>query len=144
VAGYSDCEATNAVYVLSADDLSEVARPTSPAGMIVDEVFFNGPALYATMVSVDDASSPCSRFGSAGLWRLEGDTWKQVDTTSVIGVRPLEGLTGGAETGWLRLELDGRGSINPPPSDDPATGEVGPVDLDRGFWSTPTETEVPL
>jgi len=142
LAGYTDCDATNAVYVLGADDLSEVAQPETPAGMIVDEVFFNGDALYATMVSADEASTPCSRFGSSGLWRLEGDTWEQVDTTSFIGARPLEGVTGGANTGWLRIDLGGRGSVDPPRPDDPAQADVGPVDLDLGFWSTPTESEV--
>jgi hypothetical protein len=142
LAGYADCDATNAVYVLGADDLSEVAQPETPAGMIVDEVFFNGDALYATMVSADEASLPCSMFGSSGLWRLGGDTWEQVDTTSVIGARPLEGRTGGADTGWLRIELDGRGSVNPPSPEDPAQADPGPVDLDLGFWSTPTESEV--
>lgn len=144
LAGYTDCDATNAVYVLSAEDLSTVAQPETPAGMIVDELFFNGDALYATMVSTDDASAPCSRFGSTGLWRLEGDTWEQADTTSLIAARPIEGRAGDAETGWLHIELDGRGSVNPPGSDDPAQGGLGPVDLDVGFWSTPTETEVKL
>jgi hypothetical protein len=138
LAGYIDCDATSTIYVLSADDLSEVAQPDTPAGMIVDEVFFNGDALYATMVSADDASAPCSRFGSAGLWRLAGDTWEQVDTTSVIGSRPIEGRTGDTGTGWLRIELDGTGSVNPPAGE----GDVGPVDLDLGLWSTPTATEV--
>lgn len=137
-AGYSDCDATNTIHVLSTDDLSEVAQPTTPDGMIVDDLFFNGDALYASMVSADNASDPCTRFGSAGLWRLEGDTWQQVGTTSVIGSRPLEGRTGGEETGWLHIELDGTGSVDPPAGE----GDLGPVDLNLGLWSTPTATEV--
>ena len=140
--GYTDCEPTNGVTVLGADGLSEVAQPETPAGRMVDEVFFNGDALFATMVSADEASTQCISVGSSELWRLDGDTWEQVDTTPAIGARPLEGRTGGADTGWLRIEPSGLGSVDPPLPDDPAQAEVGPVDLDLGFWSTPTGTEV--
>jgi len=140
--GYVDCDATNRVYVIGADDLSEVATPATPPGMIVDDLFFNGDALYASMISADEASTPCTRFGNAGLWRLEGNGWKQVDTTSSIAARPLKGRTGAATAGWLRVETTGHGVFNPPLRDDPAKGDVGPVDLNLLLWSTPTAREV--
>ena len=140
VSGYVDCDVSNDVYVLGGDDLAEVAHPATPAGMVVDELFFNGDALFATMTGVGSDDLPCVPTGSTGLWRLDGDTWRSADDGAVAAARPLEGRTGGEPTGWLFVGEDGQGTLEPPADGDIAEGELGALG-DR-LWATPTRTEV--
>ncbi len=145
VAGYSPCSDTNRVYVLDGEDLSEVAQPVMPPGTTVDELFFNGDTIYATMTSLPSGDpAPCAEEqGSlAGIWRLAGERWEQVHSGALANARPLEGRAGDEPTGWLVVELDGTGSLRPFPSDDTTLGDLGRVD--REIWSTPTRDEVDL
>jgi subtilisin family serine protease len=148
VAGYSPCSDDNPVYVLDGEDLTEIATPATPndpvnpSGMAVDELFFDGDALYATMTYRSSGGlGPCEA-GSAGIWRLDGDTWEQVRSAPLTNARPLEGRPGDEPTGWLVVELDGRASVQPWEGHDTSHGDLGHVDAE--LWSTPTHTEVDL
>lgn len=134
VAGYGACGAE--VVVLDGTDLSEVATATGPEELIIDEVFFNGETLYATM---ERAASDCSGLASNGLWRLDGGQWQEVDEVA-IGARPLEGLDNDVEQSWLVARTEG-GRFNPPLVAGPAADELGTIT--DGPWATPTRTEVP-
>ncbi|MEU8136358.1 S8 family peptidase [Streptodolium elevatio] len=146
--GYGSCGSPQGVYVLRGSDLGEVARPAPPAGVMFDEMFFNGDILYAAMARYAmPPGEPCARTGSAGLWRFAGGAWERVDAAVAAG-RPLEGRSPGAApaapaaaTGWL-LARDGRAVLEPAAPGDPAKGDLGPLG-DR-VWATPTRTEVPL
>ncbi|NUU20761.1 MAG: S8 family serine peptidase [Streptomycetaceae bacterium] len=141
VTSYGTCGRPDGMYVLAGSDLREIAKPTPPAGVLVDELFFNGGTLLATMSSYAIApGQPCTKGASAGLWQLNGTTWQRVDATMSSG-RPLEGRPGTMPHGWLTVR-GGNGSV------EPAT----PIDLDQGgigavtghVWATPTRTEVPV
>ena len=80
----------------------------------------------------------CNEIDQTGLWRLDGDTWNQVDPNVASG-RPLEGRLGEANTGWLTVR-DGQGTIDPPDPDVAYESELGAVE--SRVWSTPTRTEV--
>jgi subtilisin family serine protease len=140
------CHDIHEAVVLDSDDLTQLADPDLPPNLIFDQLFFNGGVLYATLVRITvDADGACPWTGSAGLWRLDGDTWEQVDPNPLATARPLEGRTGDQPTGWLVVGEDDQGSIEPPASNDPAEGELGLVDLSShamGLWSTPTRSEV--
>lgn len=149
--GYGSCGSPEGVYVLRGADLGEAARPAPPAGVMFDELFFNGDTLYAAMANYTMApGEPCARAGSAGLWRFAGGAWVRVDAAADAG-RPLEGRppgtatpgpsAAGPATGWL-LARDGQAVLEPAAPGDPAKGDLGPVG-DR-VWATPTRTEVPL
>lgn len=140
VSGYVDCDVSNDVYVLDGGDLTEVAHPETPPGMVVDELFFNGDALFATMTGVQSDDLPCVLTGSTGLWRFDGDTWRSADDLPVASARPLEGRTGDEPTGWLFMGEDGQGTLEPPSDGDITEGELG--SLDDRLWATPTRTEV--
>lgn len=140
VTGYSDCLNDNGAYVLNGGDLTEIAHPAQPADTIIKNLFFNGDVLYAFMAGVEWVEGePCREIAQAGLWRLDGDTWNQLDPYASAG-RPLEDRTGGEPTGWLVVR-DGEGVFEPPMSDDPQNGTLG--DVGDHVWSTPTRTEVP-
>jgi subtilisin family serine protease len=146
VAGYDPCSSDNHVYVLDGGNLSEIAGPATPPDTVVDELFFNGDTVYATMTYVvpDSETLPCDEAlaGSAGIWRLDGDEWEQVHANPLANARPLEGRPGDEPTGWLLVELDGRASLRPSEADDVSLGELGAVDDE--LWSTPTRNEVDL
>jgi subtilisin family serine protease len=146
------CGDAETVHVLAADDLSEIATaemPTSELGDLEPEdVFFNGEALYATMVAWGadlDGGLDCTKIASAGVWRLdeEAGTWEQVDDEPVLTVRPIEGLTEDPGTGRLAVAYDGkRGTFEP-------TGASGSEHVQFGeisgvIWATPTREEVDL
>ncbi|WP_157987642.1 S8 family serine peptidase [Jiangella endophytica] len=135
VTGYGACGAE--VAVLDGADLTEIAKATVPEELIIDEVFFNGAALYATM---ETAASDCSALSSSGLWRLDGGQWQEVDE-SPVGARPLEGIDDDAEQSWLVAGIDGQGAFNPPLISGPPASELGAIS--DGPWSTPTTTEIP-
>ena len=145
-AGYSSCGSDNHIYVLDGDDLGEIADlgtpsdATNPTGMTVDELFFNGDVLYATMTYRSSGGpGPCET-GPAGVWRLDGDTWEQVGSHPLANARPLEGRSGDEPTGWLTVETDGRGSVRPIRTDDMSLGDLEV--LEPELWSTPTRTEI--
>lgn len=145
VAGHSPCSATNRVYVFDGEDLSEIVQPAMPGGMTVDELFFNGDTVYATMTPVPSGDpAPCSdqQGGRGGIWRLAGERWEQVRSDALANARPLEGRAGDQPTGWLVVELDGNGSIRPSSSNDISLGDLG--DMAWQIWSTPTRDEVDL
>jgi subtilisin family serine protease len=145
VAGYSPCSDANTVYVVDGEDLGDVAEPAMPPGLTVDELFFNGDALYATMTHLPAGDGPrCAeeQSGSAGIWRLDGDTWEQVRDRGLLDARPLEGRAGDQPTGWLVVESDGQGSLRPSPSGDVSLGDLG--GMEGELWSTPTRDEVDL
>ena len=150
----SSCGDVETVSVLAADDLSEIATAEMPTSDLGDlepqDVFFNGEALYATMVAwgpdFEDSGLDCTEVASAGVWRLddEAGTWEQVDDEPVLAVRPIEGLTGDPGTGRLAVAYeDGEhGSFAPtgaPGSERVQFGEVSGV-----IWATPTREEVDL
>jgi hypothetical protein len=153
VTGYTSCDNVNQVYVLDGDDLTQLANPATPSDLIIDELFFNGDALYATMRAEPGETQPCTtETGSAGLWRLDGGTWRQVDPNPVVTARPLEGraaVVGGGPgepavanqpTGWLVVTEEGRAYLDPPQTGDTTRGDLG--HLGEGLWSTPTRTEI--
>jgi hypothetical protein len=114
-----------------------------PRGMTVDELFFNGDTIYATMTPLPSGDpAPCSQEqgGRAGIWRLAGERWEQVRCDALANARPLEGRAGDEPTGWLVVELDGNGSIRPSSSDDISLGDLGGMEWE--IWSTPTRDEV--
>jgi subtilisin family serine protease len=154
VTGYTSCANDNQVYVLDGDDLTQLANPATPSDLTIDELFFNGDALYATMRIEPGETQPCTtETGSAGLWRLDGGTWRQVDPNPIATARPLEGraaAVGGGPgepaaanppTGWLVVLEDGRGSLRPPQTGDTTRGDLGRFGQYE-LWSTPTRTEV--
>lgn len=138
------CGQIEHVVLLDADDLAEVVGPAEvPSGqMEIDEVFFNGDALYATITLMEDG---CGGLVSNGVWRLDPDTrgWEQVSDEAVATVRPVEGLTGDPSTGRISVTDDARiGTFVPtgaPGSEHVALGDVHDV-----IWATPTLTEVDL
>lgn len=135
VTGYGACGAQ--VSVLSGGDLSEVASATVPEGLIVENVFFNGEALYATL---EEAASDCSALQPSGLWRLDGGQWVELDPT-LAGARPLEGIDDAVDESWLVVGADGQGVFSPPLAGDLADGQLGGITT--GPWATPTRAEVP-
>ncbi len=135
VTGYGACGAE--VAVLDGAGLTEAARATVPEELIVDEVFFNGEALYATM---EAAASDCSGLQPSGLWRLDGGQWQEVDE-SPVGARPLEGIDDDTAESWLVAGIDGQGVFNPPLTAESSVAELGAIT--DGPWATPTTTEVP-
>ncbi|SDU20391.1 S8 family peptidase [Jiangella alkaliphila] len=135
VTGYGACGAE--VTVLDAAGLTELAVAPVPEDLILDEVFFNGEALYATM---EVAASDCSALQPDGLWRLDRGRWQEIDE-SPIGARPLEGIDDDTAESWLVAGIDGQGGFNPPLTGDPSANELGPIT--DGPWATPTTTEVP-
>jgi subtilisin family serine protease len=138
------CERIEHVVLLDPDDLGEVVGPAEvPSGdMKIDEVFFNGDALYATMRLPEDG---CGGSVSNGVWRLDPDTrgWEQVSDEPVMTVRPVEGLTGDPSTGRISVTDDGRiGTFVPtgaPGSEHVALGVVNSL-----VEATPTRDEVDL
>jgi subtilisin family serine protease len=146
VDGYDACSSDNHVHVLDGGDLSEIADvgtpsgPDNPTGMKVDELFFNGDVLYATMTHLSSGGpGPCEA-GSAGVWRLAGEGWEQVRSERLANARPLEGRTGDEPTGWLTIETDGRASLRPIQPDDISLGDLEV--LEPELWATPTRTEI--
>lgn len=146
VAGYSACTSDNRVHVLDGEDLSEIADvgtpsdATNPTGTMIDELFFNGDALYATMIYPSSGGPGSCEAGSAGVWRLAVDTWEQVGDRPIANARPLEGWPGDEPTGWLTIETDGRGLLRPIPDGDLTLGDLDV--LEPSLWSTPTRTEI--
>ncbi|WP_436791694.1 S8 family serine peptidase [Yinghuangia sp. YIM S10712] len=141
VTGYGACGRPEGMYVFAGGDLRDIARPSPPAGVMVDDLYFNGSTLYASMSQYAMSSGqPCRKYVSAGVWRLDGDTWQPV-AADVSAGRPLEGRQGAAATGWITVR--GTDAVLVPASpDDPDKGALGRV---AGMlWSTPTRTEVPL
>jgi hypothetical protein len=138
------CDELEHVVLLDPDDLSEVAGPAEvPSGdMEINEVFFNGGVLYATLTLPEDG---CDGTVSNGVWRLDVDTlgWEQVSDEAVASIRPIEGLTGDPSTGALSVTDDGAdGSFVP-------TGASGAEHVALGkvndiIWATPTRNEVDL
>ncbi|WP_053204584.1 S8 family serine peptidase [Jiangella muralis] len=131
VTGYGACGAE--VTVLDGAGLTEVATATVPDGLIVENVFFNGASLFATM---EEAASDCSALQPSGLWRLDAGQWQEVDP-GPVGARPLEGVD---ET-WLVAGADGQGVFAPPLAGNGLDGQLGAITA--GPWATPTRTEVP-
>ncbi|PZF79730.1 S8 family peptidase [Jiangella anatolica] len=134
VTGYGACGAE--VTVLEADRLTEVAVAPVPEDLIVEEVFFNGEDLYATL---EQDAGDCSALAPAGLWRVDGGEWQQL-SEDTPAARPLEGMDDAVEQGWL-IAYPGRGVFEPPLADGPSPDELGAVT--DGPWATPTHTEVP-
>jgi len=144
------CGSKDEVHVLDAKDLSVVddpAMPAAPGGgsLEVEDLFFNGDALYATMVETRQGDGDsCPDVGSAGLWRLGDDArgWTQVDPSPLVTARPVEGLGGDPGTGKLVIDDESRDGTFV------RTGKSGsPVDLGlttEQLWATPTRHEVDL
>ncbi|UGQ11540.1 S8 family serine peptidase [Yinghuangia sp. ASG 101] len=140
--GYASCGTPDAIYVLAGGDLKEIAGPRPVPGLHVDELFFNGGSLFATMSSFTAAAPgrPCAKAAPAGLWQLNGTTWQRVDEKMTTG-RPLEGRAGTMATGWLTVRAtDAR--LEPATSTDLDEGDLGTVT--SRVWATPPRTEVPV
>lgn len=143
------CGDRHEIFLLDGADLAETAAveaPESDLGALEPEdIFFNGEALYATMMAWGpDGDLDCTEVASAGLWRLDDDAggWEQVDEEPVRAVRPLEGLTEDPGTGRLAIsDEDSRGTFEP-------TGASGSTHVQFGdvhsIWATPTRDEVDL
>ncbi|MGA4543530.1 S8 family serine peptidase [Uniformispora flossi] len=141
VTGYGTCGRPDGMYVLAGNDLREIAKPTPPPGVMVDELFFNGGTLLASMATYTMApGTPCVRLASAGLWQLNGTTWQRVDPSMTAG-RPLEGRPGTFPTGWLTVRGTA-GAVEPAAAIDLDKGDLGTVQ--GRVWATPTRTEVPI
>ncbi|NUT48008.1 MAG: S8 family serine peptidase, partial [Saccharothrix sp.] len=140
--GYSSCGTPDAIYVLAGGDLKEITKATPVTGLRVDELFFNGGSLFATMSSFTPgaAGRPCAKAAPAGLWQLNGTTWQRVDQKMTTG-RPLEGRTGTMPHGWLTVRADGA-KLEPATTTDLEEGNLGPVS--GRVWATPTRTEIPV
>lgn len=143
VTNYGACGPGDMIYVLDGAGLSEVATVEPPTDMMVDQLFFNGDALYATMATYEFGDAiGCNPTGSTGVWRLDGEAWKQVAPSTVVAARPLEGRTGEDPTGWLVVRDNAEGYVEHATCGDPEEGKLGRVD--QGLWATPTETEVEM
>lgn len=137
------CADQQETIVLDAANLTQLSAPDLPSGLIFEELFFDGDALYGVAQNID---SECTWTGSAGLWRAGEDEWEQVDSTAIATARPLEGMAGDEATGWLVVTEDEEGFIVPRSIDGLGEGELGAIDIgsySEGLWSTPTRTEVP-
>jgi hypothetical protein len=149
------CDGSDRVYVLDAgdsalDEVSHAAPPSSDLGTLqVEDVFFNGDALYATFTAngPDDHANPCADLGSAGLWRLDqdGQGWQQIDPAPLATVRPVEGLTGDPHTGKITIADDSgdrQGRFIPTGAD--SSNQVNLATTNLSLWATPTNNEVDL
>ncbi|TDD70528.1 hypothetical protein E1262_09840 [Jiangella aurantiaca] len=134
VTGYGACSAE--VTVLESAGLTELAVAPVPEDLIVEEMFFNGEALYATLAQT---ASNCSALQPGGLWRLDGGQWQQL-SEDTAAARPLEGIEDAVEQSWL-IAYPGLAAFDPPLADGPSPEELGAVT--DGPWATPTRTEVP-
>jgi hypothetical protein len=139
--GYSSCGRPDAVYVLAGGDLKELAKPAPADGLRIDELFFNGDSLFATMSTYTIAAGrPCTRDAPAGLWQLDGTGWRAVDPKMATG-RPLEGRSGTFPTGWLTVR-DNAAALEPASPADFDEGRLGPAT--GRVWATPTRTGIPV
>lgn len=147
--GSTACSDVHEVYLLAGDDLAETAKvgmPESSLGALEPEdLFFNGEALYATMMAWGpDDDLDCTEVASAGVWRLDDDAggWEQVDDEPFLTVRPIEGLTEDPGTGRLAILDEGaRGTFVPTGAPGSAHVQLGEL---HSIWATPTRGEVDL
>ena len=132
------CGQPEGVQVLD-KNLGKVAAPPPPAGVMFEELFFNGDTLYATMSRFTIAvGEGCRRSTAAGIWRVKGNAWSPFNA-DIDNARPLEGRADEPKTGWFVAE-EGSAALRPPTKKEPLAGDLGPV---SGFlWATPTRAEL--
>jgi hypothetical protein len=152
----SACNEVASVHLLDATDLTPVAAPEpllrpEDGRLSIQDLFFNGTQLYAVIAAYNNEVDTlgCTDSVPPSLWRLDGNTWHQIERGPVEAVRPIEGMTDEPSDAKIVVSADFPGFLVRVPT---LSGAPDPVNL--GFlrslhgggmlWSTPTYTEINL